>query len=157
MYGRTLYSHSQRAPLWQCIVGYGAAAVVVLIGCIAAARGDWREVGIAGGVAAIVVSVLGSMTVFTIEVAPSAVRWYMGSGWPCLTVARSDVLAARTADPSFLRRLVLNLSLFAPKVWSFDFGEVVEVEMRDGRRYYLGTNEPGDLIHALAPAEEAVS
>jgi hypothetical protein len=111
-------------------------------------------VAVAGGIATIAASVLGSLTVLTIEVAPGAVRWYVGGGWPGMTLARADVVAARMADPTFLRRLVLNLNIFAPKVWSFDFGEVVELEMRDGRRYYLGTNEPGDLIQALFPVRE---
>ena len=91
MYETPIYQHVQRAPLWQCVVGYGAGLATMAVACVAAATGDWPVAAIIGGVAVAFVALMRQATEMHIDVTSSFVRLYYGTGLMSVRIPRVQI------------------------------------------------------------------
>ncbi len=137
-----LYSHTQRAGRWLWIP---AVACLVLVGLAAWTRIWWvlGSLGIIAGLAWLFSSL-------TVEVADGRLCWRFGPGWLRKQVPLGEIAAARTVKTTWTEGWGIHYTRFG---WLYNIAgfEAVAVELRSGKRFALGTDEPERLLSALQP------
>lgn len=84
----------------------------------------------------------------TIEVTSDRLSWHFGPGiWP-KSVARADIIRATSETNPWWYGWGIHLT---PHGWLYNVAgfKAVEITLRDGRRFRLGTDEPDRLAAAL--------
>jgi len=87
----------------------------------------------------------------TVSVDAGEVRLAFGIGLISKRFRLEDIAAAGTAKSSFLRGWGIR---YTGKGWLFNVNsrEAVELKMKDGREYMIGTDEPARLLEAVQAA-----
>jgi hypothetical protein len=140
------YSHTQRSPL----LPFLATVVVALVAVVAVFSDEpVMAVGvvfIAGALLFLLTLVFGRLSV---DVALDHLRVAFGAGWPAKTVPFADVVSATAVRNRWWYgwgiRWIPRGRLW--NVWGLD---AVELELGNGRRFRIGTDEPDELLAALS-------
>lgn len=141
-----VYDRMQRGKLgWLAFVFFVVEIVVITI-----ARDDLGAIGILAVVLAVtlIVLIIVIASVMRVTVTADAIVVAFGRGWPKKRIDRSDVLAHRPVRNSWI--LGWGIRWFPGgtmwNVWGLD---AVELELRSGRRFRIGTDDPDALVAAL--------
>ena len=130
--------------------------VVLLVVAVVGTLMVWRGVDPLGAiVAAVVIFVVGTLaavfSVLVVEVDDEAVRAAFGAGWPKRVIPHRDIAAVRTVRNRWWHgwglRWIPGGSMY--NVSGFD---AVELELRSGKVFRIGTDEPVVLAEAIAAA-----
>ncbi len=136
------YRHTQTGPILPVFSVVGVIVIVVSAFLAIAAA-------IAAAIAIIVLWILVlSFNRLTVEVTRGEVSAAFGLGWPARRIALADITEFRAARSRWYYGWGLR---FIPRgtmynVWGLD---VVELQLSNGRRFWIGTDEQGDLLAAL--------
>lgn len=127
------------------------AAGALVIGLI---TGSVGVVLLIGAVLLIVGTIFGSLTT---SVDHEAVECRFGlTGWPTERIRLHDIRAARAVRTSPLHGWGMRYTLHG-RLWNVWGLDAVELQLTDGRRFRIGTDEPEALLRALERAGVAVS
>jgi hypothetical protein len=149
---RTLYRHRQLGKVTLAALG---ASVVLVAAIFAAALRDHAPAAVVAGVVlALVVACLVLFATLTVEVDGERVRLWFGPGLIRRSFALSDVVAARPVRNRWWYGWGVRLT---PHGWLFNVSglDAVELELRSGRRFRIGTDEPRPLAEAIESARAA--
>lgn len=149
------YRHTQRARLLVALLVSGVLAVTVVT--VAPGRGgaaapwsaaQWTAAAVAA------VALLAAAAVFsslTVAVDDEMLRWHFAFGALARTVPRADVAGAELTATTLLDGIGIHRG---PRGWVYNvaLGPAIRVVRRDGSAFLLGTDDPGGLVAALAPA-----
>jgi hypothetical protein len=139
-----IYRHTQRGTLVLALVGL---AILVVIAVVAAA--GFHPVTVA------VVVLLGALAILfgslTVEVTGQALSLRFGPGPIGRGFPLSEIRDARVVRNRWYYGWGIR---WTPRGWLFNVSglDAVEIEMRDGRRYRIGTDEPEALRAAIEGA-----
>jgi len=139
------YRHTQTSYT-SFLVGAGALVVFAIM-FAAGDEGTGTKV-LTGAVVLLLVVVTVLFNRLTVVVANGVVEVKFGFGWPRRTMETRDIVAARQVRNQwyygFGMRKVPGGWMY--NVWGLD---AVEVELRSGSTFRIGTDEPGDLQVAI--------
>jgi hypothetical protein len=84
----------------------------------------------------------------TIELGGGELRWRFGPGFIRKRVALADIASARAVRTSLLEGWGIHLTRYG---WLYNVSgyDAVEVTLRSGKRFALGTDQPAALLAAL--------
>ena len=138
-----VYSHTQRAGRWLLI------PLTVALGLVAAAvlSQVWL---VALGVP--VLAVMGWLfSSLTVEVTADELRWRFGPGLVRRKVPLKDIVAAEAVTTSWADGWGIHHTRFG---WLHNIAgsQAVALRLGNGRRFAVGTDEPGPLLAALQRA-----
>ncbi len=125
------------------MIGLNAVLVVALL--VQVARGGPRALLLLVVLLAIVLVLFGTMTV---EVDDEAFRFRFGPGGWGKTVRRGDIAAATAARSGWLEGIGIRIT-GRGMLYNVAVGPAVEIVLRDGKRFRVGTDEPDRLLAAL--------
>lgn len=141
----TSYVHSQQSPL-RIAVPVAVLAAIVVVALLS--DGGFLVVGIvliAGSLIALLALTLGRLTV---EVRDDHVRAAFGAGWPAKSIDFAEIVSVAAVRNrwwyGFGIRWIPGGWLW--NVWGLD---AVELQLTSGRKFRIGTDEPGVLLLAL--------
>jgi hypothetical protein len=142
------YRHTQRSFLGLVVV----LVVVAVVGTLMVWRGvDPLGAILAAAVIFVVATLAAAFSVLVVEVDDAAVRAWFGSGWPKRVIPHAEIAAVRTVRNRWWHgwgvRWIRGGSMY--NVSGFD---AVELELRSGRLFRIGTDEPLTLARAIADA-----
>lgn len=137
-----LYSHTQRAGRWLWIP---AMACLFLVGLAV-----WTRIWWVLGSLAVIAGLAWLFSSLTVEVADGQLAWRFGPGLLRKQVALREITAARLVQTTWLEGWGIHYTRFG---WLYNIAgfEAVAVELRSGKRFALGTDEPDRLLSALQP------
>ena len=137
------YRHTQSGPAVPIVTS------IVAVGLLASAFVSTQAViatAIAGAALELLVLVFNRLTV---AVDSEAVQASFGWGWPRRRIGIGDVTGFRRVRSRWyygwgIRRV--------PRGWMFNVSglDAVELDLTTGKRFWIGTDEPADLIAALS-------
>jgi hypothetical protein len=143
------YRHTQIGTLTRWFLGGGA----VLAGAFAVglAGADPIASAILAATAVILLLVAWLFSSLTVAVGPEEVAVRFGPGLVRKTFAVSELHEARAVRNSWWYGWGVRLT---PRGWLYNVSglDAVEVELVNGRRYRIGTDEPGALVAAIEAA-----
>lgn len=138
------YRHTQMGKLALLVLAWGAAITALT----AAGGGPGQAVRI-GSISVALSAVAAVFSRLTVAVTAGTVRATFGWGWPRRTIAVDDIAGFRKVRNKWyygwgVRRL--------PKGWMFNVWglDAVEIDLRSGKTVRIGSDEPDDLVAALA-------
>ncbi len=143
--GRPIYRHTQLGPVIFLSTKPGAAALLA-----GAAYFD----GEAAAVFLTLVAVLGGVgygfSSLTVEVTAEELTWRFGPGVFRGRVARADIVGATPVENPWWWGWGVHLT---PRGWLYNISGLaaVEIIMRDGRTFRIGSDDSAGLARALAP------
>jgi hypothetical protein len=142
------YRHTQTG--YVSIAAVGAALAIVGI--------QARILGTLKVFAGISVPLIGVGVIFsrqTIEITGSVLRSYFGFGWPSKEVRLDQIESAVPVRNSWWYGWGIR---WTPHGWLYNVSglDAVEIVLRDGKRFRLGTDEPGRLAAAIMEAKGKV-
>jgi hypothetical protein len=84
----------------------------------------------------------------TVEVTSSRVRLWFGPGWIRKSLETAEIVEAEMVENPWYYGWGIRLT---PHGWLFNVAgnDAVEIKMRSGRRYRIGTDEPDKLLIAI--------
>lgn len=84
----------------------------------------------------------------TIQIADGELRWRFGSGVIRKSVPMDQILTARVVRTNVLEGWGIHFSRFG---WLYNVSgfDAVAIELREGKKFCLGTNDPGTLVKRL--------
>lgn len=136
------YRHTQSGPAAGYVAVVGVAAVGV------AAFGSARAAALTAAAAAAILALASVFSRMTVTVGDGKVSAAFGFGWPRRTIPLSSVASFRAIRSKWYygwgMRWVPGGSMF--NVWGLN---AVELILGSGRRFWIGSDEPGDLVAAL--------
>lgn len=140
------YRHTQAGTLIVATVG-GAAA---LTGVIAVLAPVGPGTAIAAAVAVILVACLVIFGSLTVEVAEGRVAVWFGPGVARRVIRLDEIRDARAVRNPWYYGWGIRLT---PRGWLYNVSgfDAVELELHDGRRFGIGTDEPERLLAAVRP------
>lgn len=130
-----------------------AIAVPLGIGCVALlavqAIAGWSA--IASGVAVVVLVLLSQFTVLTVTVDDRSVRAAFGPGWIRRTIPLAEIEEVRSVRNRWWYGWGIRLT---PHGWLFNVQglDAVELRLRSGSSFRVGTDDPIGLQRAIATA-----
>lgn len=135
-----IYSHTQRAGRWLWIP---AVACLFLVGLAV-----WTRIWAVLGSLAVIAGLAWLFSSLTVEVADGRLSWRFGPGWLEKRVALGDIAAARPVKTTWLEGWGIHYTRFG---WLYNIAgfEAVAVELKNGKRFAVGTDEPDRLLSAL--------
>jgi hypothetical protein len=140
------YRHTQLGPAF---FRFGILLFLIAIAAMSAVLGEWVGAAITAGVGAIVGAALFMFSRFTVEVTDEALTASFGWGWPRRSLRWDEATAARIVRNrwwyGFGIRWFPGGILW--NVWGLD---AVEFELVKGGKLRIGTDEPEQLLAALA-------
>jgi hypothetical protein len=99
------------------------------------------------------VLLLGPMGRLEISMTKATISYSFGNGIYRRTLALADFAGAHVEQLGFWARLSASGNLFSPRLLTLSPGlPLVALQVRDGQRFYVGTDRPDDLIEALGIA-----
>lgn len=89
----------------------------------------------------------------TIVVTPDEFRCFFGVGWIGRRIPMSDIVAARAVRNFWLYGWGIRLT---PSGWMFNVSglRAVELELRSGKRFRVGTDRPEEVVEAIDRCRE---
>ena len=140
------YHHTQTSPGG---FRFGVIVFLIVIALFTAALGDWIGLVITATVGLIVVAAMGVFGRFTTEVTGEGLEARFGWGWPRRTLRWEQATAVRIVRNRWWYGLGIRWfpggTLW--NVWGLDG---VEFDLVKGRKLRIGTDEPEQLLAALA-------
>jgi hypothetical protein len=137
------YRHTQAAH-WILPLVAGIGIGLALVG------GLVHPAALIGAVVALPILIfLGSMfRSLTIEIADGELRWYFGARWLSRKVPLETIESAEAVRTNIVEGWGIHWSRFG---WLYNVSgfDAVALRTKDGRRFCLGTDEPGDLVAIL--------
>jgi hypothetical protein len=142
----TIYRHRQTGTVILWTLGL-TAVVMAVLGAIFSVL--LPAVAIVMGISLLILAV--SMILFgtlTVEVTPSAVRLWFGPGLIRKSFEAFEIIEAKMVENPWYYGWGIRLT---PHGWLFNVSgnDGVEIRMRNGRRYRIGTDEPDKLLIAI--------
>lgn len=138
-----VYSHTQRAGRWLLI------PLTITLGLVAAAALTrlWQS-ALGVPVLAVAAWLFSSLTV---EVTADELRWRFGPGLIGRRVPLKDVVAAEAVTTSWADGWGIHHTRFG---WLHNIAgfQAIALRLGDGRRFAVGTDDPGPLLAALQHA-----
>jgi hypothetical protein len=146
---RPLYRHVQHGAALRILM-FGLSGVFLLIALVVLfGTGDPHGVAVIFMMASSIRLICGmTFSTMTIEVTPSDVRWWFGSGWPGGRIARRELTAEELTNPGFFGGVGLHLTMRG-WLWNVSFGTAVALHRNGRLATMLGTDDPAGLIAAL--------
>lgn len=142
------YSRTQNAYRMTVFVMIGAVIVFVLL--IPLLGGDIPDVF----VLAIIALTVGLSVIFTrltVTIQETSVTVAFGFGWPKRSIAFADIGAVRQVRNQWYHGWGMRLLKegWMYNVWGLD---AVELDLKSGRKFRIGTDDPDGLLAALTPS-----
>ena len=140
-----VYRHSQVGSTMRVIMLIAAAAVFA--SCLIP-EAPWPLLLVIGSVLAGAGWVF---SVLTIQVTPAELKWHFGPGVYRMYCPRTDIARAEVVRNKWWYGCGVHQS---PRGWLYNVGglDAVEVTLKDGTSFRLGSDEPDALASALTPA-----
>jgi hypothetical protein len=141
-----MYRHTQ--------IGYLTLIVIIVaaLGIAVSLPYDVRPVTL--GVAGLLVIIAVLFSSLTVEVSDGELRFHFGPGFWRKRVALSDVAAATPTQSSWWEGWGIRFTLRG-MLYNVSGTDAVEIELRSGRRFRIGTDEPEALVQAIQVAMSA--
>jgi hypothetical protein len=142
----TIYRHTQFGTITVLVLAAGISLVVVI-----SARVGWHPVStVVGGILGLGLMLFHSLT---IEVDRRRVRCAFGPGIISRQVPLVEIAAARPVRNRWYWGWGIRLT---PAGWMFNVSglDAVELELVQGGRFRIGTDEPELVVRAIAQAKE---
>jgi len=140
------YRHTQ--------IGYLTLIVILVaaLGIGVSLPNEVRPVSL--GVAALLVIIAVLFSSLTVEVGGEELRFHFGPGFWRKRVALSEVAAATPTQSSWWEGWGIR---FTPRgmLYNVSGTNAVEIELRSGRRFRIGTDEPEAMVQAIRAAISA--
>ena len=141
-----MYRHTQ--------IGYLTLIVIIVaaLGIAVSLPNEARPVTL--GVAALLVIIAVLFSSLTVEVGGEEMRFHFGPGFWRKRVALSEVAAATPTQSSWWEGWGIR---FTPRgmLYNVSGTNAVEIELRSGRRFRIGTDEPEAMVQAIRAAISA--
>ena len=138
-----MYRHRQ--------VGYLTLIVIIVaaLGIVASLPDDVRPVTL--GVAGLMVIIAVLFSSLTVEVGDGELRFNFGPGFWRKRIALSEVKAATPTQSSWWEGWGIR---FTPRgmLYNVSGTNAVEIELRSGKHFRIGTDEPEALVQAIQTA-----
>ena len=138
-----MYRHTQ--------IGYLTLimSLVAAVGIVAFLPDDVRPVGL--GVAALLVIMAVLFFTLTVEVDDGELRFHFGPGFWRKRIALGEVKAVTPTQSSWWEGWGIR---FTPRgmLYNVSGTNAMEIELRSGRRFRIGTDEPEALVQAIRTA-----
>jgi hypothetical protein len=135
----------------QTQIGYLTLIVILVaaLGIFASLPDDVRPVTL--GVAGLLVIIALLFSSLTVEVGDGELRFHFGPGFWRKRIALSEVSAATPTQNSWWEGWGIR---FTPRgmLYNVSGTNAVEIELRSGRRFRIGTDEPEALVQAIQTA-----
>jgi hypothetical protein len=146
-----LYRHRQLGTLALVGLGTGALLLILLAALTPLQNPERVIVAVVGVVLALAVLIFGWLTV---TVSHEQIEVRFGPGLVRKRFRCGDVLQARPVRNSWYYGWGIRLT---PHGWLFNVSglDAVELLMRDGRTYRIGTDQPAELAAAISKARES--
>lgn len=140
---RQTYRHTQ--------IGYLTLIVILVaaLGIAASLPNEARPVSL--GVAALLVIIAVLFSSLTVEVGDGELRFHFGPGFWRKRVALSEVAAATPTQSSWWEGWGIRFTL-REMLYNVSGTDAVEIELRSGQRFRIGTDEPEALVQAIQTA-----
>ena len=141
-----MYRHTQ--------IGYLTLIVIIVaaLGIAVSLPNEARPVTL--GVAALLVIIAVLFSSLTVEVGGEELRFHFGPGFWRKRVALSEVAAATPMQSSWWEGWGIRFTLRG-MLYNVSGTDAVEIELRSGRRFRIGTDEPEALVQAIRAAISA--
>lgn len=139
------YRHTQYGRL----TFYVALFFVVVLGAIATQPDSGRVVLVTGIASALILVIVALFSRLTVTVDRESVSANFGWRWPRHVVSLDDIVSFRRVR----NRWWLGWGIrWVPHGWMYNVWglDAVELTLRSGRVFRIGTDEPGDLLAALS-------
>jgi hypothetical protein len=135
-----MYRHTQ--------IGYLTLIVILVaaLGIVASLPNDVRPVTF--GVAGLLVIIALLFSSLTVEVGEGELRLHFGPGFWRKRIALSDVAAATPTQSSWWEGWGIRFT-FRGMLYNVSGTDAVEIELRSGQRFRIGTDEPEALVQAI--------
>jgi hypothetical protein len=138
-----MYRHTQ--------IGYLTLIVILVaaLGIAVSLPNETRPVAL--GVAALLVIIAVLFSSLTVEVGDGELRFHFGPGFWRKRIALSDVAAVTPTHNSWWEGWGIR---FTPRgmLYNVSGTNAVEIELRSGRQFRIGTDEPAPLAQAIRTA-----
>ncbi len=138
-----MYRHTQ--------IGYLTLIVVLVaaVGIGVSLPNEMRPVSL--GVAALLVIIAVVFSSLTVEVTDGELSFHFGPGFWRKRVALSEVAAVTPTQSSWWEGWGIRFTLRG-MLYNVSGTDAVEIELRSGRRFRIGTDEPEALVQAIETA-----
>ncbi len=135
------YHHRQTATFGPLLL----LGVLVVTGVIVVAAGAWAAIIPLAVVFAVVAAFMSRLTVVVDDTSVVAT---MGWRWPRRRIALADVVSARRVRNEWWRGWGIR---YVRRGWMYNIAgrESVELELRTGRVFRIGTDDPDGLLAAI--------
>ena len=142
----TTYEHTQIGTVNILALGAG---VLVVIGSMV--YGGYHPIALA--VLLILLVCLLLFYCLTIEIGSGVLRWSFGPGIIRKSVALADIRSAEPVRNHWIYGWGIR---YTPSGWLYNVSglDAVEIELQNGKRFRLGTDEPQELVRAIEHAIE---
>lgn len=138
------YQHTQRGPLIVLLL----IGIAIVIACVAWLK---SEPGLYAG-SAIALLTLFAFGSLTIEISDTELLWHFGSGLFRKKVSLSDLATIKVVKTNILEGWGIH---FTPRFgWLYNIAgyDAVAITLKNGKRFALGTDEPGLLSQSITTA-----
>jgi len=139
------YSHTQTSYVPWLV----AVAGIVVLGVVFGATGDLSGANLAILLVLLLIAVVGIMFArLSVTVDPVSVVAAFGVGWPRRRIAIGEIVTARQVRNKWWYGWGIRKT---PQGWMYNVWglDAVEVELRSGKVFRIGTDEPEALLAAL--------
>lgn len=146
---RVLYEHRQIGWLVIFVIFLLVAVLSVALS-LSAATPDQRTAYDAG---VIVMAIVGAMfSSLTIRVTDRSVAWWFGLPQIGRRVALDEIASAAATKTNILEGWGIHLTFWHGWVWNVSGFNAVQITLRSGTRFAVGTPEPQAVLDAIAGA-----
>ena len=144
--GEKLYKHTQ-VGYWTVIVIFVAALGIVALGPSSARP-------LTGGVAILLIASAVLFSSLTVEISDGELGFHFGAGFWRKRFALGDIVAAEVTRSSWWEGWGIRIT---PRgmLYNVSGTDAVEVHLRSGQHFRIGTDEPAALAEALRMAISA--
>jgi hypothetical protein len=143
---RVLYEHRQVG--WITVIALFAIAVLI---CVAAAISAPSERTLSYSLVPIVLVVAALFSTLTVRVTDKRVMWYFGVSGIGRSVALTEITSIRAIKTSILEGWGIHLTWHG-WVWNVSGFNAVQIILRSGTRFAVGTPDPQAVIDAVQSA-----
>ena len=141
------YEHTQRSYLLHWLV---VPMLVVVVGSVLLAGvALWVCLLVAVHVVAFA-WLIATFSMLTVLIDGDQIRVYFGRGWPRKTILRSAVASIRQVRNRWWYGLGIIRWIARGALWNVWGLDAVELELKSGRIFRIGTDDAGGLVAALA-------
>jgi hypothetical protein len=143
---RVLYEHRQVG--WITVIALFAIAVLI---CVAAAISAPSERTLSYSLVPIMLVVAALFSTLTVRVTDKRVMWYFGVSGIGRSVALTEITSIRAIKTSILEGWGIHLTWHG-WVWNVSGFNAVQIILRSGTRFAVGTPDPQAVIDAVQSA-----